>query len=108
LVRFIDRQALQHHGIKRAENRCIRADAESKCQYGDCREPWTLAQLPQPVSNIHQKVFYRWPAPDVSTILFGQRYIPKRAASSRSGFFPGHPTRNQLLHLLFEVRPNFF
>jgi hypothetical protein len=51
-IGFPDRDRLQHRDVHEAENRGVRADAESEREYGDCGECRALHQHPQAVAEV--------------------------------------------------------
>src|SRR2546427_72241 len=68
--RISKRQRPEQHSIHHAEDRGIRADAESEREDGDGGEARILAQYAQAVAKIHEEVFDGWPAPDGAAVLF--------------------------------------
>src|SRR5260370_21640195 len=108
LLRISYRQPLQYDLIDHTEDGSVGADTKSEGEDGDRGEPRVLAQHPQAIADIRDKVLNGWPAPNGTAIFLDQGNIAKFAASSVRRLFPGHPARHQLLDLFFEVLPNLF
>ena len=106
--RISKRQRPEQHSIHHAEDRGIRADAESEREDGDGGEARILAQYAQAVTKIHEEVFDGWPAPDGAAVLFRQSDIAKLAARGGGSFFSRHAGGNEFRDLFFEVFLNLF
>ena len=107
LLRTLDRQHAQHHGVDHAENRGVHADAERKRERRDSGKARTAAQLAKAVADILQKVFQVVYSAHITALLFDLFDATKLAQGCISGFLRRHPFCNVLLGELSQVKAKF-
>lgn len=67
-----------------------------------------FAQHASAESHIDQQIFQPVPTPCFACRLLDVRHIPKLAVGRSDGLLPGQTGGHQFLHLLFQVKGNFF
>src|SRR5260370_912203 len=97
-------QWLNHPSVDVAEDGRVCSDAERKSEDCDRSEARIPCERAKTVSNVHEKVFYRRPAPDRAAVVFHQSYVAKFAASGRGGFFSWHAAGKEFLYVFFQMR----
>src|SRR5215468_8890081 len=95
-------QWLQQYAIYDSENRGVRRDSNCDGQQSDNGKHGTVAKRAQPITDIEENIFHRWPCPNFATILLEQSHIPKLPPRGMYRFFLGHTIRNQFLNSLVE------
>src|SRR5260370_35020763 len=99
-------QWLNHPSVDVAEDGRVCSDAERKSEDCDRSEARIPCERAKTVSNVHEKVFYRRPAPDRAAGLFHQSYVAKFAASGGGGFFSGPCCGNDVCDLFVQISRN--
>src|SRR5260370_24050970 len=101
-------QWLNHPSVDVAEDGRVCSDAERKSEDCDRSEARIPCERAKTVSNVHEKVFYRRPAPDCAAVLLHQSDIPEVATSGGGGFFSGHAAGNKCFDFFLKMRLNLF
>ena len=108
LLRILDRKRAQHHGIEKAEDGGVGADAEGQRDERDNRDGRGAQHRAQSVTGILQKCFQPTPAPCHMALLLDAGNVAEsllRRPASRFGINAGG---DLLLAAQFEVEAHLF
>src|SRR5262249_3679397 len=95
-IRLVDRQGLEQHGIHYAENRRVRADAESQRDDRDQRETGMLHQHPRAVAQVLQKRLHETSSFNVASQVLDAPHISESPPRLSLRFIRSHPALDVL------------
>ena len=107
LLRTLDRQHAQHHGVDHAENRGVHANPERKRERRDSGKARTATQLANAVADILQKVFQVVYSAHITALLFDLLHCAQLTQGRVAGILRSHAFGDLLLSQFFQVEAKF-